>query len=67
MVVTSDMLECTRYPEVFHGDSAEALSVAIDKALAIKDNPSFKGRISQLADENNWDKRAESLIAGLKN
>ncbi|THU02829.1 glycosyltransferase [Lampropedia puyangensis] len=66
VVVTSDMAECTRYPEVFHGASVQELSSAIDKAIAIKDDAHFKKRLSQLADENNWDMRATALIAGLK-
>lgn len=66
VVVTSDMAECTRYPEVFHGDSVEELSSAIDKAIAVKDDADFKKRLSQLADENNWDMRAAALITGLK-
>ncbi len=66
VVVTSDMLECTRYPEVLHGNSTAELSAAIDKALAIKDDAALKKRLSQLADENNWDMRAAGLIAGLQ-
>jgi len=67
VVVTSDMAECVRYPEVFHGASADALSTAIDQAIAIKDDVAFKKRLSALADENSWDMRAASLIAGMKN
>lgn len=67
VVVTSDMAECVRYPEVFHGASAEELSAAIDQAIAIKDDVAFKKRLSELADENSWDMRAASLIAGLNN
>lgn len=67
VVVTSDMAECVAYPEVFHGASAEELSLAIDQAIAVKDDAAFKARLSELADENSWDMRAASLIAGLKN
>lgn len=67
VVVTSDMAECVRYPEVFHGASVDALSTAIDQAIAIKDDVAFKKRLSALADENSWDMRAASLIAGMKN
>jgi len=67
VVVTSGMAECVRYPEVFHGASADALSTAIDQAIAIKDDVTFKKRLAALADENSWDMRAASLIAGMKN
>lgn len=61
VVVTSDMRECVQYPEVFHGENVEELSAAIDEALAIKDDALFKQRMAELADENDWDKRAEAM------
>lgn len=67
VVVTSDMAECVRYPEVFHGASAQELSVAIDNAINTKDDKAFKKRLAELADLNSWDMRAASLVAGLKN
>lgn len=61
VVVTSDMLECVAFPEVFHGDSAAALSGAIDRALEVKDNPAFKQRLAELADQNDWEQRALAM------
>ena len=58
MVVTSDMLECVAFPEVFQGDSAAALSLAVDSAIAVKDEPAFKARLADLADQNDWEQRA---------
>jgi len=61
VVVTSDMLECVAHAEVFHGRSATEFSDAIDAAVAVKDDESFKRRLAQLADENDWDRRAEAF------
>lgn len=66
VVVTSEMLECVRYPEVFRGDSVESLSKAIDDALLTKDDKSYKSRLSVLADDNNWSKRASALLLAIK-
>ena len=67
VVVTSEMHECTAYPEVFSGDSAEALSAAIDEAAKVKDDDTFKGRMAQLADENTWIDRAKAMEKVFKN
>jgi hypothetical protein len=61
VVVTSDMLECRAYPEVFHGDSIGTLSDAIDRALARKDDMQFRAKLAELADQNDWDQRARAL------
>ena len=61
VVVTSEMDECTAYPGVFSGDSAEALSDAIDEAVKVKDDDTFKERMAQLADENTWLERTKAM------
>ena len=61
VVVTSEMAECVAFPEVFSGNSVATLSKAIDKAIAIKSDANFKKRLSKLADENDWDKRAKAM------
>ena len=61
VVVTSEMAECVAFPEVFSGSSVATLSKAIDKAIAIKGDSSFKKRLAQLADENDWDERAKAM------
>jgi len=58
VVATADMDECTAYPEVFRGNSAAELSDAIDKALLVKDAPSFVARLRELAEHNDWMQRA---------
>ena len=60
VVVTSDMTECIAFPEVFSGDSVGSLSRAIDSAILVKADASFKARLAQLADENDWDERAKA-------
>lgn len=61
VVVTSQMIECTSFKEVFSGDGADSLSVAIDDAFEIGSDPAFKDRLARLADENSWDNRARLL------
>lgn len=61
VVVTSDMVECVAFPEVFSGDSPNALSHAIDDAIKVKANPALKMRLARLADENDWDQRVRSM------
>jgi len=61
VVVTSEMYECVAFKEVFHSDSADGFSREIDKAIALKDDPVFKKRMSELADMNDWDARAAAM------
>lgn len=61
VVVTSDMKECLVYPEVFHADSVDGLSEAIDKAREAGKKQSYKQRLSTLADENTWIERAKCI------
>jgi SAM-dependent methyltransferase/glycosyltransferase involved in cell wall biosynthesis len=61
VVVTTDMLECVAHPEVFRGRSAAEFSAAIDSAVAIKDKLEFRHRLAELADQNDWDRRAEAF------
>jgi len=69
VVVTSAMIECVRFPEVSAGADAEDLSIEIDRAFAVKDDPAFKTRLAVLADQNDWSHRAgvyRTLFEGLK-
>jgi hypothetical protein len=61
VIVTSDMHECTAFPEVLHSDTVEGLSTLMDKALLLVDDEAFRARLRQLADENDWLARARSL------
>jgi glycosyltransferase involved in cell wall biosynthesis len=59
VVTTSFMDECVAFPEVFHGDSVQSLSQAIDRAMVVKENPSYRLRLAKLADQNSWKERAK--------
>jgi len=61
VVVTSEMVECVSFKEVFSGDSTNAFSQAIDQAIRIKANTELKKRLAQLADENDWDQRVRNM------
>ena len=61
VVVTSEMLECVAFKEVFSGDSASALSQAIDAAIQVKNDAGFKKRLAELAEENDWEARAKAM------
>ena len=63
VVATSEMLECVAYKEVFSGDSAHALSHAIEEAIKVKSSHAFKMRLARLAEENDWDERARAMDA----
>lgn len=66
VVVTSEMVECVAYPEVFRGATAEGLSEALDAALASGDSEESRARLKALADENDWDRRAETLARAVE-
>ena len=61
VVVTADMQECIHFQEVFFGGDVSSISQAIDSAIAIKHNHEFCQKLSKLADENDWDRRAQAL------
>jgi len=61
VVVTSEMLECVAFDEVFSGGSALELSQAIDQAFSIAHDLDYKRRLATLADQNDWDQRARAF------
>lgn len=66
VVVTSEMVECVAYPEVFRGTTADELSDALDAALVARHSASSRNRLKALADENDWDRRAEALVLAVE-
>lgn len=66
VVVTSDMMECVAYDEVFSGSNAEEFARAIKEALNLRNDPQFKQRLRVLADANSWDVRAEVYISKIE-
>ncbi|NLR99424.1 glycosyltransferase family 1 protein [Rhizobium sp. P38BS-XIX] len=66
VVVTGDMQECVVYEEVFSGNNAIEFARAIENALNVRNDPSFKRRLSDLADANRWDIRAETYVSKIE-
>lgn len=60
VVVTSDMRECTRYTEVFHGDSLSNFNEALKQSFGKVGNVEYQKKTLELAKENSWSKRAQS-------
>jgi hypothetical protein len=58
---TSDLFDCVAFREVFRGDSVEALSDALNRALAVRDDPESIARIAVLVDQSDWDERARTM------
>lgn len=66
VVVTSDMLECTAFEEVFTGGDAQEVVAGIENALAKCEDLNFKSRLRSLALANSWDVRAHSYISRIE-
>ncbi len=60
-VVSSEMLECTQFPEVFSGDGTVGLKQAIEQALEKSTDEVFKKQLMELALEHTWENRARTL------
>ncbi|MDR2051749.1 MAG: glycosyltransferase [Deltaproteobacteria bacterium] len=66
VVVTSDMLECIRFPLVLHAHGSAAFSERIDEAIRIAEIPDTGEKMKQLAVENSWLARAGALSASIQ-
>ncbi|TNF58489.1 MAG: glycosyltransferase [Burkholderiales bacterium] len=70
VVVTSDLQECTVYPEVFSGSDRDSLVDAIHRARIRGKDEDFRRRLRCLAHENDWSVRArvysEALDASIQ-
>lgn len=62
VVVTSEMSECTAFPEVFSGADIPTLINAIDAAFDSGSQLSYRESVLRLAYENTWDMRAETYV-----
>lgn len=60
VVVTSDMSECTQFPQVLHADALDEWLLQIDKALSLSENFSFRSELQELAHNNDWRVRADA-------
>lgn len=62
VVVTADMYECLKYPEVFVGNTPRELRNAISKAFEVCSNTDYKEKMRALAEANSWDIRANMYL-----
>ncbi len=60
-VVSSEMHECTQFPEVFSGDGIQGLKESIEQAVEKSTDSIFTNRLMELAQEHTWEKRAITL------
>lgn len=65
-VVTTDMEECRRFRSVIRVRDKAAFAAAVDKALAIREDPAFLATVNREARENTWRARAELLDEALQ-
>ena len=65
VVVTSDMLECTAYEEVFAGDGVNGFIAALEQAVEKRNDEKFHAALRRIAQDNTWDSRAGQLIDGI--
>ncbi len=66
VVVTGDMKECIRFPEVFSGTDAAELTLAFNQAFDECDSPSYRARLRDIAEANTWDVRAGTFLTALQ-
>lgn len=66
VVVTSDLVECTKYEGVFAASSSEEFIEAIDKAIIAGDTGEYSDLYQNYALENSWENRCKKLIEALK-
>ncbi|MBB5020523.1 hypothetical protein HNQ59_003844 [Chitinivorax tropicus] len=65
VVVTTDMNECTAFPEVFAGSNSAELVEAIDRAFGVCNDTVYRNRLRALADVNDWNIRAAAYLTKL--
>jgi len=66
VVVTSFMLECTKYDVVFHADNTDGICNKIYDSIKYIDNEEYKVQVFNLAKENTWIKRAIVIKENMK-
>lgn len=59
VTVTSDMQECTKYTEVFHGDSLVTINAALKQSFCMIGNSDYQSKTLDLAKLNSWAMRAQ--------
>lgn len=62
VVVTSEMRECTAFPEVFSGADLSSLIKAIEAAFTVSGVSPYRESVLRLAYANTWDVRAQTFL-----
>jgi hypothetical protein len=61
VVVTADMIECIAFKEVFSASNAKEFAEKIQEAYRLGKDDKFTKRLKEIALENTWDKRAQTM------
>ncbi|WP_417884429.1 hypothetical protein [Vibrio rumoiensis] len=58
VVVTSEMQECVKYKEVYHGKDVSEINIALSSAFERLTDKDYSRSLKALAEENSWNNRA---------
>jgi hypothetical protein len=65
-IVTSDLPECHKYPNVFVTDDAEEFISQLEHALLLIHDTTYLQQLYETAPENTWERRVNQLVDALK-
>jgi polysaccharide pyruvyl transferase CsaB len=66
VIVTSDLRECTLFPEVFAAADPDQFSARLDEALSARGSSAYRMKLRKIAEQNTWDRRAMTLLDACK-
>lgn len=66
VVVTSDLLECTAFPQVLQGHDVNSFSQSFDKAFLLAGDAATIENLKQAAVANSWRERALALCSAVQ-
>lgn len=61
IVVTSDLIECTKFDGVASASNPQEFVERVDEAIELRDNEALKRKYQQYAHDNSWIMRAKEL------
>jgi len=64
-IVTSDMVECRKYPEVLIATTPEEWVVRLREAIALGQDPAYVERVRARSLQNTWVARAQTIVDAL--
>ena len=64
-VVSTPLVEVSRYPVVLLAQDPQAFALALDHGLALRDDAAYMEAIEQTVRDNTWDARAKEVLAAL--